>query len=366
MQSDLRLADEWYYRNLDKRRNQFIPSVLFVDTESDDLTSEIPEIRSELDEYKWWAFHLNGESATKVNFLLYSQYFPYDLLFVTGHGKSPHCRRVIYGFDARDGKRHTMEFLEYFQFGRKKGDLYDVETKLYPRKVDGIEWENKEALDEAGIGHLFGEFIIQQKARMVDVVQFENIPPESIEGLSLADGVFMGTIRMIAGHNNPIMIFNSCGSLLEMRGLLAFAGPRALIGTMWSVYDVDAYKFATSFFARLPNNSVAHAFYKARSEVESNFSRLSYVHYGTLNSYLPMTSKIDDEVEAGKEMANRLIAGFIEAASDYIARRIDTTIDLQDIIKLSDLSENYVSKKFPTDNELRQELGNAQRMIHSD
>ena len=105
-----------------------------------------------------------------------------------------------------------MEFLEYYQFGRKKGDLIEVETKLYPRNVDGIEWENKEALVEAGIGHLFKEFLIQKEAGMVDLVQYENIPPESIEGLSLADGVFMGTIRLIAGHNNPIMIFNSCGS----------------------------------------------------------------------------------------------------------------------------------------------------------
>ena len=44
LQSDLRLADEWHYLNLDKRQTQFIPSVLFVDTESEDLTSEIPEI----------------------------------------------------------------------------------------------------------------------------------------------------------------------------------------------------------------------------------------------------------------------------------------------------------------------------------
>ena len=65
-------------------------------------------------------------------------------------------------------------------------------------------------------------------------------------------------------------------------------------------------------------------------------------------------------------MASRLIAGFIEAASNYISGRMDTAIDLQDIIKLRDLSENYVSMKFPTDNELRQELRTARRLIHSD
>ena len=48
-----------------------------------------------------------------------------------------------------------MRFLEYFQIGRKRGDKYEVERKIYPLQADGIDWENKEALEEAGIGHLF-------------------------------------------------------------------------------------------------------------------------------------------------------------------------------------------------------------------
>lgn len=365
LQSDLRIADEWYYLNLNVSHNQIVPSLLFVDTENEDIISEIPEICQDLNENEYWGFHLNGESATIINFLLYSQYFPYDLLLVSGHGRSPYCRNVVYRFNARDGKSHTMQFLEYYQFGRTKGELVAVDTKLYPLQVDGIEWENKQALAEAGIDHMFREFLIQQKASMVDVVEANDIPPESIEGLSLADGVFMGTIRKFAGNNNPIMIFNTCGSLLEMRGLLAFAGPRALIGTMWSVYDGDAYRFATTIFEDISNSSISQAFHKARSEVECKFSRLSYVHFGTLNSYLPMNSKIGAEAESGNAMARRLIAGFIEAASDCLSKKIDSTIDLQDIIKLKDLSETYVSKKFPTNNELRQELNTAQRLIQS-
>ena len=365
LQSDLRIADEWYYLNLNVSHNQIVPSLLFVDTENEDIISEIPEICQDLNENEYWGFHLNGESATIINFLLYSQYFPYDLLLVSGHGRSPYCRNVVYRFNARDGKSHTMQFLEYYQFGRTKGELVAVDTKLYPLQVDGIEWENKQALAEAGIDHMFRDFLIQKRESMIDVVEADDVHPKSIEGLSLADGVFMGTIRKFASNNNPIMIFNTCGSLLEMRGLLAFAGPRALIGTMWSVYDGDAYRFATTIFEDISNSSISRAFHKARSEVECKFSRLSYVHFGTLNSYLPMNSKIGAEAESGNAMARRLIAGFIEAASDCLSKKIDSTIDLQDIIKLKDLSETYVSKKFPTNNELRQELNTAQRLIQS-
>ena len=366
LQSDLRIADEWYYLDRDKKQNQSVPSILFVDTENEGITSEIPEICQDLNEYEYWGFHLNGESATIVNFLLYGQYFPYDLLLVSGHGRSPRCRNVVYRFAARDGKSHTMQFLEYYQFGRKKGELYEVETKLYPLKVDGIEWENKQALEEAGIDHLFRDFLIQKRESMIDVVEADDVHPKSIEGLSLADGVFMGTIRKFASNNNPIMIFNTCGSMLQMRELLAFAGPRALIGTMWSVLDGDAYKFATRFFQSISGGPISHAFHNARSEVESELSRLSYVHFGTLNSFLPMNFEIGAEAEVGKTMASRLIAGFIEAASDCLARRIDSKLDLHDIIKLKDVSENYVSKKFPTDNKLRQELKTAQRLSRAD
>ena len=275
LQSDLRFVDEWYYLDLYKRDSQFIPSVLFVDTESGDLTTEIPEICDELTEYKYWEFHLNGKFASRVNFSIYSEFFPYDLLFVTGHGTSPRCREVVYRFRARDGQDHTMRFFEYVQFGRKRGEKYAVETKLYPLQVDDIDWENKEALEEAGIGHMFGEFLIQQRAHHLEVVEANWITPRSTEGIALYDGVFIGWINMFASQNNPIVILNTCGSLIEMRGLLEFAGTRALIGTMWSVYDDDACDFATAFFREIPNNSVANAFHE--SPLESGQSLLKII-----------------------------------------------------------------------------------------
>ena len=365
LQSDLRFVDEWYYLDRHKRDNQFVPSVLFVDTESEDLTTEIPEICDELTEYKYWSFHLNGKFASRVNFSVYSEFFPYDLLFVTGHGTSPRCNEVVYRFRARDGQNHTMRFLEYFQIGRPRGDRYEVERKIYPLQADGIDWKNKEALEEVGIGHLFREFFIQEQAGLAEVIESNRIDPRSIEGLMLYDGIFIGWINMFASQNNPIVILNTCGSLIEMRGLLEFAGTRALIGTMWSVYDNDAYSFATAFFSEIPNHSVANAFHKARSKVERTFSRLSYVHFGTLNSYLPMKSEIDNETEVGKEMANRLVEAFVEAAALYFAGKMTSTIDLADIMKLGYVSETFVDRKFPRDNELRQQLQNAQRLIHS-
>ena len=364
LQSDLRLADEWYYLDRHQHDTQFVPSVLFVDTESQDLTSEIPEICEELSKFKYWGFHLNGKSASRVNFTIYSQFFPYDVLFVSGHGTSPCCRRVVYRFRSRDGESHTMQFLEYFQFARIQGDKYEVETKQFPLQVDGIDWRNKETLANAGILHMYGEYLGQNRAEL-EIVEAREIEPPSIEGLLLCDGVFLGTIGEFACQNNPIVVLNTCGSLQEMSGLLEFAGTRALIGTMWSVDDSDAYNFASAFFAGLPDNSIAVAFHAARSNVEGRYSRLSYVHFGTLNSYLRMKFEFDDEAEAGKRMANRLIAGFIEGISDYVSGGLGSTIHLDDIMKLGDVSGHFVERRFPRENKLRQELRNAHRLIHA-
>ena len=97
-----------------------------------------------------------------------------------------------------------MRFLEYFQIGRKRGDKYAVETKLYPLQVDGIDWKNKEAMKEAGISHLFREFLIQQQMSLAEVIESNRIDPKSIEGLLLYDGIFIGWINMFASQNNPI------------------------------------------------------------------------------------------------------------------------------------------------------------------
>ena len=114
LQSDLSLLNEFYYLN--KRNDEFAPSILFVDTEAENLSSEIPEIKTGLENHLYWGFNLNGKFASHKNFKLYSHLFPYDILMVSGHGGSPEAREVVYKFKSRDGNVHTAKLIEYFQF----------------------------------------------------------------------------------------------------------------------------------------------------------------------------------------------------------------------------------------------------------
>jgi hypothetical protein len=308
LQSDLRLSDEFYYLTIFNNTNKiFSPSLLFVDMEADNLNSEIPAISTHLTKYKHWSFHINGKFATRLNFKMHIEFFPYDLLLVSGHGDSPRCRNVEYEFDSNDGKKHRILMLEYFQFGPAIGDKIEVEVKQYPLSVDGVDWKDKDTLEKKGIGHLLFEFV-HSNLENHKVISECKAHPKTIEGLLLADGVFLGMPGIYAHSNNPIILINTCGSLLELGQHFSYMGCRVFMGTMWSIYDKDAQTFAIDFFTELPTNSVLRAFYQARSKIANRYSKFAYAYYGTLHSYLPINESLVSDQSAYEIMANRLLS----------------------------------------------------------
>jgi len=153
IQSELRFVDEFYYNSaaINSSKNH-IPSLFFAEINSNDIVSEIPEIRNILNDTKVWQFTLGGKHANRENFGLYAKYFPYDLLLISGHGNSPRCREVIYSFEDLRGCEHKVKLLEYYQFGPTEGEKILVETKEYFLEFDGIDWNEKEKLNKIGIG----------------------------------------------------------------------------------------------------------------------------------------------------------------------------------------------------------------------
>ena len=356
LQSELRFVDEYHY--LQKKQymeEQLVPSFLFVDIGAEDLISEIPEISNLLKEKKIWQFNLNGKNANRQNFSLYARYFPYDLALISGHGKSPDCREVVYSFKDLKGKIHTMKLLQYYQFGPVKGDKVHVETKEYFLEFDGIDWNNKEKLSQIGISHLMREWLNAHHQHKTKLVEYKNVNPKSIEGIALSDGVFIGFIHVFSVCNNPILILNTCASLIELGKTISFAGPRSLIGTMWSIYDRDARIFANRFFESISSYSIAESFHKARSVLQNQYSKLAYVHFGTLDSHLSLPTDVKDEKRAAENMAKRLMRSLSEAV-DFAYRGWISLEDLKPLIKLDKLSEKFIANKLPQEIELRRSL----------
>ncbi len=350
LQSELNLLNEYYYKY--KVNENEIPSFFFIDTQEADLTSEVPEIKENLNKYKCFKFELNGKYANLQNFKVYSHFFPYDVLFVTGHGSSPTGRIVKYKFTASNGKEHTAKVIEYFQFGRAIEDLVEIATKQYPLEFDGISWNDKKALKKAKISHIMWEFSKAHKS--LKLISWEPYFSNKIEGVKLNDGVFLSGISSFEEDNNPIVILNSCSSLLEVGEIINFGLCRILIGTMWPVIDQEAKDFATFLFDEMRNDSIVKSFYNARQQIKTDYTRYAYVMIGTLFQYLKLREKINNIEEAKNIMASRLINSILRARDLYRSGYIDS-LDLKTFLKLENMTEKFISENCPQDNVLRKE-----------
>jgi len=363
LQSELRLMDEFYYLDEQmKNKSLYVPSLLFVDIQSEDLISEIPEINEELNHYKHWRFNLNGTYANRKNFKIYASYFPLDLLFVSGHGSSPNCREVVYRFKSRDGKTHTVKLLEYYQIGEVVEDNVEIETKEYFLEFDGIPWEDKQTLAQKGISHLAREYVMA--GNNLDLIEYRKLSPKSIEGLLLFDGIFLGNIRTFSRGNNPIVFFNTCASLLELSKNMSFASARALIGTVWSIYDDDARLFSKTFFKSILVYSVIDSFHNAKQKINRKYSKLSYVCFGTLNVFIPMSTEIESDEVAKTNMGQRLVNSITEAAMHFLQGRLSET-ELDVLLEMQELPERFVEINLPDDVSLRKNLDKLRLMLDS-
>jgi|GEM_PF-3181830 len=363
LQSELRFIDEFFYLELTSRLTEgFSPSLLFVDVAADDLISEIPEISDRLKGKKCWQFNLCGRNANRENFELYTRYFPYDLMLISGHGKSPDCREVIYSFEDLKGKKHEMKLLEYYQLGPVKDDKVRVETKEYFLEFDGIAWDDKERLAQIGISHLVRQWINAHHQNKTKLVSYKDINPQSIQGIGLHDGVYIGFTYIFSQSNNPIILINTCCSLIELGDMLCAAGPRALVGTMWSIFDEDARRFANGFFDAIEDSSVCDAFHSARQSLNNRYSKMAYVYFGTLDSHLLIRSASMDEKLAAPFMARRLSNSLFEAI-EFASRGWISQDQLEHLVNLENLTQRFLSSEVPQEVNLRHRINTLRSAI---
>ena len=282
-------------------------------------------------------------------------------MLVSGHGSSPKCREVEYNFLSRDGKTHTAKFLEYFQFKPIDKKYVEVETKEYPIEFDGINWKDKKGLEQAHISHIFRDYVEASEKKLIGSREVE---AKSIEGLLLADGVFLGNIRLFSSMGNPVVILNTCGSLLELGEHLSLAGARACMGTMWSIFDEDARQFAPLFFECLPNNSLAQSFTIARSTVKSLKSRLAYAYFGTLDSFLHLSENTDSDPLVKDAMAKRIFNGLNQALMYFYAGWLGNE-DIHHLSSIGGILERFEEKHISTNVELRKRSASLRTMIQN-
>lgn len=363
LQADIHFLNEYYYLDKFKQANdKNIPSFLFVDTQDEELSSEVPEISTNLSEYKCWKFYLNGNNASRSNFKIYSHFFPYDVLLISGHGDSPNARIVTYKFNSSNGKEHVAKILEYYQLGPGVGDMIYVELKQYPLEFDGIPWKDKKQLKRHGITHIFWEFT---KAKdNLTMLKFSKVKLNKIEGIKLFDGIFMGNIEYFEIDNNPIILLNSCGSLVEVGEIVNFGIPRVLIGTLWPVLDKSAKDFAVNLFNNLTLNTVLDSFHNAKSNIDNDYTKYSYIMLGTLNQILPMTKNVSDQNIVEEYMKNRILKSISEIQYLYYKGHLPKDT-LKSVINFVNNCEKFFKQRFSNDFEIQSNINKLRILITS-
>ncbi len=264
-----------------------LPIYLFVDVGDENITSEIPQIVQKISEKSQWSFHVGGDDASVYNFKLFCRFFPFDFLHVSGHGSSPNVRIVEYEFTDSNNLVHRIKLIEYFQFLRKVNDKIEVESRQEFLEVDGVCWRDKEAIRKLNFS--LPEFI---NCKNHKVVKEEPYNSNILQGILLKNGVFFGNINHFASMDTPILFLNTCGSLMRVSEYLNYAGARAIIGSMWSIYDKSAVEFSDIFFDELNTSDICRSFTKAKATLNDNYTKYAYQFIGTLNC--SFVSGIDD------------------------------------------------------------------------
>ena len=343
-----------------KPRDSFLPSYLFVDLQEDELQSEIPEVVSEISNQSQWRFHLNGRRATVAALRLFCQFFPIDFLMVSGHGGRPMVRVAEFEYKDENGNPHIIKVREFYQFLRVVEGKIEVESKYEFLSIDGVDWENKKEIGRRCLS--IRGFLEKEENKLISS---ENVSIDSLEGLVLANGVFMGNIHFFANSGNPVLFLNTCGSLSRAGKLLSFAGARAIVGTAWSILDTDAVIFSKGFFNALKEPNLANAFFAARMAVINEYSKLSYWFVGTLNTVFRLGLDNFDIEEQKRIMALRMVSA-LEMANFLQEKGWMSKGDAQDLCTIFNIATAYCSKSPDTTRDVVVRVNRLRKEMESD
>ena len=269
-------------------------------------------------------------------------------------------RVAEFEYKDENGNPHIIKVREFYQFLRVVEGKIEVESKYEFLSIDGVDWENKKEIGRRCLS--IRGFLEKEENKLISS---ENVSIDSLEGLVLANGVFMGNIHFFANSGNPVLFLNTCGSLSRAGKLLSFAGARAIVGTAWSILDTDAVIFSKGFFNALKEPNLANAFFAARMAVINEYSKLSYWFVGTLNTVFRLGLDNFDIEEQKRIMALRMVSA-LEMANFLQEKGWMSKGDAQDLCTIFNIATAYCSKSPDTTRDVVVRVNRLRKEMESD
>lgn len=261
---------------------------VFVDPQWPDIYSETNDVIKGISHAPLWVEQLTGPRATCRTVEMYLHFFPYDLLYVSSHGKAPSYRWNRYSFHDSSGMQHEIETYE-FEYFAPQGENVLVTQKTYPLKVDGVLWSDKEGLTRIGGGELLRQFVEQTKSDPDDKrrLEFKWVTNTHVEGIALVDGVFFGPVVYLAGMGHPVVVLNCCAMWASLGVQIMHGRARACVATLWSVADRGAVEFGVALATEILNKPIVEAVKLAKDRIQEPSHRDPYVCFGWPHSRTP-------------------------------------------------------------------------------
>jgi hypothetical protein len=257
-----------------------------------------------------------GKDASSSNFDFSVQFFPYDILHICSHGGEVDGYEMTETFVDKDNVTHTVEFDEVVSISPapNKDGKYPVMRKVFPRKLDGFEWNSAELEKQDIPKPVYTEMwdcMLKCKGRRRKKDQVEMSCH-----IACADSIHQGQFHTLANHGSPLVFNNTCWSWSEVSAFFLDCGARGYVGTLWAVDNQDAVLAAKTFYEKLFSNTVLGALQSAIEVIKGSHSQNIYAYWGLHSTkFTPGLDSKAIEQHVRKELMSSAIGWMEKIAS---------------------------------------------------
>jgi hypothetical protein len=254
---------------------------------------------------------LVGRGGTVANFGFYTEYWPYDVLHICSHGGEVDGYEMSESFVDVNGLAHKVEFEEVVGITPVVDDpeRVAVHRKVFPRKLDGLEWmspELKEKKVDITVINEMWKSMLESKGRRKKIGRIAMSC-----AIACADSIHQGQFDTLASYSSPIVFNNTCWSWHEVALFFLDCGARGYIGTLWAIDNQAAIVAAEVFYNNVFRGTVLDAIHKAIKAIEATPSKNIYVFWGLHFSSLAPGNDIGASVAKIKEEIARSVMAWI-------------------------------------------------------
>lgn len=275
------------------------------------LGAEIGIVRESLVKNRTLVRVQQGPLATARDVRMLIETVPFDIIVFSTHAGDVPGQRVTYEFTDSEGIDRCLVIDEAVGFESDSiSDRVLVERFSRFHQLDGIEWTDTAAKAKLYIGSAIDtwsamEFLERNKYR---VASEEISRVMGSMGLQMSDRVWVPALHGFPPRCAPLVFNNACASWHRLSAMFMFAGARAYIGTLFSVWESEAHEMGKSFFHTEINTPLQKALWASQNRVYQGQDRRPYVMVG-----LPFFSIQRNRARS----ANYLLKYYANAISDY-------------------------------------------------